>query len=354
MLTINVENGMKIAKKLSTEENLASLRKLLKDKITKNHIFVLKDGTEIDSEDEDETKINEIIDGKNIFMKIKKDPNETTVEIYINNILKYKKNISKKTELSVIRESFTDIMNNETYFLNEEGAEIDINDEKETILEDILVWSRLNIKGNSTNSAPDPIGMENETDETPSSEDNIKEEKILIEFYLDEELKCNKKVLNTEKLVDIRKILSTKISEEFDFISKDDNKIHESDEINIKLYKIIKDKNKIYLKSSKKSSDKNAQNLIEIFLNDNLFLNKKLNILEELPKIRKILGEKIPKDSQFIFPNGLKIDIYEEDEYILQDIINKNRLILYCDNSKLNQKNLEENKKKIQILAKIT
>jgi hypothetical protein len=31
MLTINVENGMKIAKKFSTEENLASLRKLLKD-----------------------------------------------------------------------------------------------------------------------------------------------------------------------------------------------------------------------------------------------------------------------------------------------------------------------------------
>jgi hypothetical protein len=87
-------------------------------------------------------------------MKIKKDPNETTVEIYINNILKYKKNISKKTELSVIRESFTDIMNNETYFLNEEGAEIDINDEKETILEDILVGNKLNIKGNSTNSAP--------------------------------------------------------------------------------------------------------------------------------------------------------------------------------------------------------
>jgi hypothetical protein len=49
-------------------------------------------------------------------------------------------------------------------------------------------------------------------------------------------------------------------------------------------------------------------------LNDNLLLNKKLNILEELPKIRKMLGEKIPKDSQFIFPNGLKIDIDEEDE----------------------------------------
>ena len=352
MLTINVENGIKIAKKLSTEETLASLRKLLNDKITKNHIFVLKDETEIDTEDEDETKINEIIDGKNIFMKIKKDPNQITVEIYIDNKLKYKKDISKKTELSVIREFFPEIKNNETYFLNEEGAEIDINDEKETILEDILVGNRLNIKGNSTNSAPKPIGMENETDETPSSEDNIKEEKLLIEFYLDEELKYNKKILNTEKLVDIRKILSSKIPEKFDFISKDDNKIPESDEINLKLFKIIKDKNKIYLKSSEKSSNKDAQKLIEIFLNDKLFLNKKLNILEELPKIRKILGEKIPKDSQFIFPNGLKIDIDEEDEYILQDIINKNRLNLYCDNSKLNQKNLEENNNKNSDISK--
>jgi hypothetical protein len=115
-------------------------------------------------------------------------------------------------------------MNNKTYFLNEEGAEIDINDEKETILEDILIGNRLNIKGNSSNSAPEPIGIENGTDETPSSVNIIKEEKLLIEFYLDEELKCNQKILNTEKLVDIRKILSTKISEEFDFISKDDNK----------------------------------------------------------------------------------------------------------------------------------
>jgi len=346
MLTINVENGSKIAKKISPEENLTSLRKLLKDKITESHIFSSKDGAEVDFEDENETKINDIIEGKNIYMKIKKDPNETPVEIYINNILKYKKDISKKTELSVIRKSLPEIMNDETYFLNEEGAEIDINDEKETILEDILDENKLNIKDKSMTPAPKPIGMENETDETSSSEDNINEEKKLFEFYLDEELICNKKVLNTEKLVDIRKKLSSKISEEFDFISKENNKIPESDENNLKLYKIIKDKNKIYLKSDKKSNNKDSLNLIEIFLNDKLFLNKKLNILEGLPKIRKTLGDKMPKDSQFIFPNGLKIDIEEEDEYILQDIINKNRLNLFCDNLKLNQKNLEENNNK--------
>ena len=183
--------------------------------------------------------------------------------------------------------------------------------------------------------------MENELDDTSSGDDNIKEEKLLIEFYLDNEIKCNNKILNTEKLVNIGKLLFSKITQEFNFISKEDNEISQSEENNLKLYKIIKDKNKINLKSIKKISNAGSLKLIEISLNEQY---KKLNFSEEL-SFKKILSNIISQDYQFVFPNGLKIDI-DEEEYILEDIIANNKLNLYYNNSNnTTQKIIEENNK---------
>lgn len=128
MMTINVDDQIKIAKKLSVEEKLSDLRKLLGAKIPKNAIFILNDGTEIDIDDEVESKISDITENKTILMKIAKDQNEMPVEIYVNQKLKYKKNLSKKAELNKIREILSDIMIKETYFMTEEGAQIDKTD----------------------------------------------------------------------------------------------------------------------------------------------------------------------------------------------------------------------------------
>ena len=49
------------------------------------------------------------------------------------------------------------------------------------------------------------------------------------------------------------------------FFSKEDNKITLTEENNLKLDKIIKDKNKIYLKSDENISNINNKTLIEIF-----------------------------------------------------------------------------------------
>ena len=339
MISINVDNGIKIAKKLSVEENLSNLRKLLADKIPKNAMFTLNDGTEIDFDDEAESKISDIIDGKKILMKIVKDSNQIPIEIYINQEFKYKKDLSKKDELKKIRELLSDIMIKDTYFLTEDGAQVDIEDEDEFTLENILEGNKLKI--NSPNSTPNKIKTDNESDDTSSGDDNIKEEKLSIEFYLDDKLIYNKKILNTEKLCNVRKLLSSKITENFYFISKEDNKISLIEENNLKLHKTIKDKNKIYLKSDEKTSDTNSKNLIEIFLNDQLVLNKKLNISNNLPTIRKTLDDKIPESFQFVFPNGLKIDIDDEEDYTLEEIIVKNKLNLFCKNNN-NNKNEEK------------
>ena len=347
MITINVDNGIKIAKKLSVEENLSNLRKLLGEKIPKNAIFTLNDGTEIDFNDETESKISDIIDNKKILMKIVKDPNEIPIEIYINQELQYKKDLSKKAELNKIRELLSDIMIKDTYFVTEEGAQIDKSDEDEITLENILEGNKLKIY--SLNFTPKKIKMDSESDDTSSGDDNIKEEKLLIEFYLDDKLIYNKKFLNTEKLCNIRKLLSSKITENFYFISKEENEISSLEENNLKLHKIIKDKKKIFLKSGEKTSNINSKtNLIEIFMNDQLILNQKLNISNNLPTIRKILGDKIPEDYQFVFPNGLKLDNDDEKEYILEEIISNNKLNLICDNN-YNKDIINKEKNNIQI-----
>ena len=327
MMTINVDDQIKIAKKLSVEEKLSDLRKLLGEKIPKKAIFILNDGTEINIDDEVEFKISDITDNKTILMKIAKDQNEIPVEVYINQKLKYKKNLSKKTELNKIRELLSDIMIKETYFMTEEGAQIDKSDEGELSLENVLNGNKLNIY--SFNNTPKEIKIVDESDDTSSGEENIKEEKILMEFYLDDKLSFNKKILNTTKLCDVRKLISSKITDYFHFISKEDTIITSEEENNLKINKIIKDKNKVYLKLDKKTNNTNNKNIIEIYLNKQLISNKKLKISDNLPTIRKILKDKINEDFQFVFPNGLKIDIEEEEDFSLEEIIVNNTLNLY-------------------------
>ena len=341
-MTIQVENGIKIAKKLSKEETLDNLRKLLDKKIPSNTVFTSSDGTEIDIEDETNIKINEILDGKKINMKMVKDQNEILAEIYANDELKYKKNLSKKSSLDIIRKSLSDIMTKETYFLADEDSQIEINEESEILLEDVLDGNKIKIKSFSIGSAPKPIGHE-----IPSDEKDVQEEKIVIEFYLDNKLIYNKKFLNTEKLSNTRKIISSKIGNDFNFISKENNNISQSEEENLKLYKGIIDKNKVYLglkETDKGNKNNNNKTLIEIYINDKLDCNQKLDISENLPSIRDELGKKIKDNFQFVFPNGLKIDIDEENEYILEEILNNNKLCLYQEKSdKVTNKTTEKN-----------
>ena len=184
LMTIQVDNGIKIAKRLSTTETLNNLRKLLGDKIPKNAIFILNDGSEIDIEDEIDSKIEEIRDNKKIYMKLKKDENEIPIEIYVNEELKYIKDLSKMLTLKEIRQILSDIMIKETYFLADEDVQIDLNKEEEIILEDILDGNKLKIKYASIESAPKPVGIEKDLDKLSNSSENniIKEEKNCLNF----------------------------------------------------------------------------------------------------------------------------------------------------------------------------
>ena len=96
--------------------------------------------------------------------------------------------------------------------------------------------------------------------------------------------------------------------------------------------------------TDKGNKNNNNKTLIEIYINDKLDCNQKLDISENLPSIRDELGKKIKDNFQFVFPNGLKIDIDEENEYNLEEILNNNKLFLYQEKSdKVTNKTTEKN-----------
>ena len=72
--------------------------------------------------------------------------------------------------------------------------------------------------------------------------------------------------------------------------------------------------------------------IIDIFVNDQLISSKKLNVNDNIVNIRTIIKKNLSNDFQFLLPNNLKIDVDEEEDYILKDIlINNNRINLFTE-----------------------
>lgn len=71
LISILINNESKFAKKLSKEETLPQVRQLLGEKLPKDSIFTLPDGSEIDKEDESDYKLSEILKDDKVYMKSK-------------------------------------------------------------------------------------------------------------------------------------------------------------------------------------------------------------------------------------------------------------------------------------------
>ena len=192
LTTIYVDNQSKIAKMLKLE--------LLGDKIPRYSSFLFND-SEIDISDESEILLKDIQNDKKIYIKTVKNPNEGLINIYINDELQETCSLDKKEILSELRNEKNDLIDNDTFFILSDGAEIDLNDEKEVKINDILKNNNFYLKSKTK----------------PFAAPSIIEIKLDIEFYLDE-LKYCKKLLNMENLSQVRKIISSKIEVEFVFL----------------------------------------------------------------------------------------------------------------------------------------
>ena len=68
--------------------------------------------------------------------------------------------------------------------------------------------------------------------------------------------------------------------------------------------------------------------LISILINNESKFAKKLLESEKLIEIRKLFGEKLPKDSIFTLPDGSEIDREDENDYTLSEILKEDKVYI--------------------------
>ena len=166
-----------LTKPLFLNDNLASVRNAIlgkvKEKVNSSFIFLDQDGNNVDTNDENDLTLEDIIVGK--IVKLKKCGGDTTQEpsinIYLNNKNICSINSNKDKKLSEIRKLIKAKINNNFIFLDSDNNEIEKDDEKDLSVEDILNEEVIKLKsdGNCTNSpAATPFV------ETNKKEDNEK------------------------------------------------------------------------------------------------------------------------------------------------------------------------------------
>ena len=156
---------------------------------------------------------------------------------------------------------------------------------------------------------------------------------------MNDELKASKKLNKLESLIKVRESLESKNLGNYKFCLQTGEVIQLEEENNYKLIDILKG-NQINIQKVEKSQLNQNPNLnlkkekiiIDIFVNDQLISSKKLNVNDNIVNIRTIIKKNLSNDFQFLLPNNLKIDVDEEEDYILKDIlINNNRINLFTE-----------------------
>lgn len=176
-LATKVELNGKIifTKPLSKEDNLISIRGIIKDKIDSSFIFLDQEGNPIDKNDEKDFKLEDIIDGK--IMKLKSEGGNNSskgIKVFLGDKNFCSINCDKTENLSKARQLIRDKCKEDFIFLDSEGNSTEQEDEKDLAIEDFLINEVIKIKLKDS-SAPTPIL---EGDRTKSKEKNKKKNKI--------------------------------------------------------------------------------------------------------------------------------------------------------------------------------
>ena len=174
-ITKIILNEKPIGKKpLSLNDNLKTIRKKIQDKVKDNYIFLDIEGHDINAEKEEHITLEDISKDKIIHIKTIENNNTNKIKILLNDEEIHSIDYNESQNLSEIRNIIKDKVNKDFTFLDEDGNDISIEEEKDFSISDILNNNTIELKCNDT-SAPTPL---NECDEKESIKEEIKEEKL--------------------------------------------------------------------------------------------------------------------------------------------------------------------------------
>ena len=211
---VKIEFNQKIIcqKKLDVNSNLQSIRELIKDKVG-NASFLDKDGNPLDTNDEKDFTLTEILNDN--ILKVKgQNNNSSDIIIYINGTNFCSINIDENESLPKLRKLLSEKGQTNFDFLDSDGNPLDKSDEADWIIKDILQDNIVKLKSlmkatqnstseiiNTTTSSPPPLPNNFEAQLPKLNYDFSKYKKIKeedgITFYLysDEKPKSNHKLV---------------------------------------------------------------------------------------------------------------------------------------------------------------
>jgi len=209
-IKVELDGKRILSKPMCKEDNLISIRELIKDKIGCPFTFLDQDENPVDKSDEGDWKLEDINKEKIIKLKSEGEKNSgNNIKIFLD-----KKNIcsinSSKTEnLDKARKLIKGQYKEHFLFLDTEGNEIDENDEKDYPLEDILTNEIVKIKLKDS-APPTPLNNENtnnaELNNQNEKKENSKNKKIKIKDFSKYEIITKRKDLITYKYSNLERV----------------------------------------------------------------------------------------------------------------------------------------------------
>lgn len=151
-LSILIDNKPAFTKPLLLNKNLIEIRKII-EKRTRYFLFLDKNENIIDTEDEEDMLLNDIISGD--ILKLKNDTTKDEVEInfYLDEKYKCKKSFSKKDNLTNIRKILKKEIKSGFLFLDKNSNTIDEEDENEMDFGNILNKGNIKLKSELSQSS---------------------------------------------------------------------------------------------------------------------------------------------------------------------------------------------------------
>lgn len=135
------------SKPLSSNDTVSSIRDKIKEK-TKgiNYKFLDNDGNDIEASDENDYTLQDIINEKKIKIVSIEGEDSAQIKIYLNNELKFSKNISSNSYLNEVRKILENDLPKNFVFLDQDECEIEKQDEKDYSVQDILNDESIKLK----------------------------------------------------------------------------------------------------------------------------------------------------------------------------------------------------------------
>ena len=160
---VELDGKIIFTKPMSKEDNLTSIRVLIKDRIESSFIFLDQEGNGIDKKDEKDFKLEDIIDGK--VLKLKSEGgggnnSAKSIKVFLGDKNCCSINCDKSDNLNKARKLIKEKLKDDFIILDTEENSIEQTDEKDFTIEDILINEVIKIKLKDS-SAPTPIEHQN-------------------------------------------------------------------------------------------------------------------------------------------------------------------------------------------------